>query len=152
MQTYDIQIYTAPIMSISAPLSGLTSVVLTASITNMNGFIVMGVMAGSFDPLAMTIPSTTNIKQGIFSTNVSLISVQMIHSTQNYNSTFQFAGLTANTIYTFFYFATVEDPSITSLSSAVGYVNAQTLQMLIIDINWQPHLAVLALLALFLLI
>jgi len=128
-------------MSVSTPLSGLTSVVISASITNMNGFIVIGVLSGLFDPLAMTVPSTTNIKQGLFSSNVSLISVQMIHSTQNYNTSFQFAGLTANTLYTFFYFCSVEDPSITSLSSSVGVVNAQTLQMLVIDINWASYLS-----------
>jgi len=60
----------------------------------------------------------------------------MIHTTQNYNTTFQFNGLSANTLYTFFYFCTVEDPAITALSSSVGTMSAQTLQMLIIDINW----------------
>jgi hypothetical protein len=64
----------------------------------------------------------------------------MIHTTQNYNTSFQFSSLKANTLYTFFYFCTVEDPAITALSSAVGTLSAQTLQMLIIDINWQPSL------------
>jgi hypothetical protein len=140
-------------MSISLPISGLTSVVITASITNMNGFIVIGVLNQVFNASTMTIPSVTNIKQGIFSTNVSLQAVQMIHSAQNYNTTFQFTGLTANTLYTFFYFCTVEDPSITSLSSTVKYTTAQTLQMLTININWGSALAFfcLPLLALFLL-
>lgn len=127
-------------MTISAPISGLTSVVLTAAITNMNGFIVIGVLNQLFNASTMTIPSTNNIKQGIFSQSVSLVAVQMIHSTQNYNTTFQFAGLTANTLYSFFYFCTVEDPSITSLTSAVSYTTAQTLQMLTININWAPGL------------
>jgi len=129
-------------MSISSPVSGLTSVIITASITNMNGFIIIGAMNGAFNSSVYTVPSATNIKQGIFSSNVSLLSVQMIHSTQNYNMTFQFTGLTANTIYSFFYFCTVEDPSITSLSSAVNVVSAQTLQMLIIDINWGGFMSV----------
>lgn len=51
-------------MSVSSPLSGLTSVVLTASITNMNGFLVMGVIEGAFDSTTMTIPTTTSIKNG----------------------------------------------------------------------------------------
>jgi hypothetical protein len=127
-------------MSISAPLSGLTSVVITASITNMNGFIVIAAMEGAFDTTNMTIPSTTSIKNGSFSTTVNLTAVQMIHTTQNYNTSFQFSSLKANTLYTFFYFCTVEDPAITALSSAVGTLSAQTLQMLIIDINWQPSL------------
>ena len=140
-------------MTISSPVSGLTSIVISASITNMNGFIVIGVMNQLFNASSMTIPSVTNIKQGIFSTNVSLTTVQMIHSTQNYNTTFQLTGLASNTLYTIFYFATVEDPSITSLSSAVSYTTAQTLQMLTININWAPQLAFLLLpiLALFML-
>lgn len=72
----------------------------------------------------------------------------MIHTTQNYNTTFQFNNLNANTLYTFFYFCTVEDPAITALSSTVGTLSAQTLQMLIIDINWQPSLTYLWLLGL----
>jgi hypothetical protein len=128
-------------MTISAPISGLTSVVLTAAITNMNGFIVIGVLNQQFNASSMTIPSTTNIKQGIFSQSVSLVAVQMIHATQNYNTTFQFTGLTANTLYSFFYFCTVENPSITSLTSAVSYTTAQTLQMLTININWAPALS-----------
>jgi hypothetical protein len=132
-------------MTISAPISGLTSVVLTAAITNMNGFIVIGVLNQLFNASTMTIPSTTNLKQGIFSQSVSLVAVQMIHATQNYNTTFQFTGLTANTLYSFFYFCTVEDPSITSLASAVSYTTAQTLQMLTININWAPGLTLLLL-------
>lgn len=132
-------------MTISAPISGLTSVVLTAAITNMNGFIVIGVLNQVFNSSTMTIPSATNIKQGIFSQNVSLVAVQMIHATQNYNTTFQFTGLTANTLYSFFYFCTVEDPSITSLTSAVRVTSAQTLQMLTININWESTLTLLIL-------
>jgi hypothetical protein len=127
-------------MTISAPISGLTSVILTAAITNMNGFIVIGVLNQAFNSTTMTVPSTTNIKQGIFSQNVSLVAVQMIHATQNYNTTFQFTGLTANTLYSFFYFCTVEDPSITSLTSTVSVTSAQTLQMLTININWDSTL------------
>ena len=123
-------------MTISSPLSGLTSVVITASITNMNGFIIIGVMEGALDLTTMTLPSTTSIKSGEFSQSQNLTAVQMIHTTQNYNTTFQFNGLNANTLYTFFYFCTVEDPSITALSSTVGHLSAQTLQMLIIDINY----------------
>lgn len=94
-------------MSISAPVSGLTSVVLTALISNMNGFIVIGALNQAFNATTQTVPSVTNIKQGIFSTNISLTAVQMIHTTQNYNTTFQFTGLSSNTLYTFFYFCTV---------------------------------------------
>lgn len=139
-------------MTISNPISGLSSVVLTAAITNMNGFIIIGVLDQVFNASTMTIPSTTNIKQGIFSQNVSLVAVQMIHATQNYNTTFQFTGLTANTLYSFFYFCTVEDPAITSLSSAVRVTTAQTLQVLTININWNPTLTFFLLLPLLLLL
>jgi len=96
----------------------------------------------------MTIPSTTSIKNGQFSISQNLTAVKMIHTTQNYNTTFQFSSLNADTLYTFFYFCTVEDPAITSLSSTVGTLSAQTLQMLIIDINWEPSLTYLWLLGL----
>lgn len=97
-------------------------------------------MAGAFDSTTMTIPSAANIKNGIFSASKNLNAVKMIHTTQNYNSTFQFDSLNANTLYTFFYFSTVEDPAITALSSTVGTFSAQTLQMLTIDINWTPYI------------
>ena len=132
-------------------MSGLTSVVITASITNMNGFIVVGAIQGVFNSTIMTVPSTTSVKNGQFSLSQNLIAVHMIHTTQNYNTTVQFNGLSANTLYTFFYFCTVEDPAITALASSVGTMSAQTLQMLIIDINWAPSLAYLWGLALMLL-
>lgn len=137
-------------MSISPPISGLTSIVITASITNMNGFIVIGVLSGAFDSTTMTIPSTSNIKNGQFSASLNFQAVKMIHTTQNYNTTFQFSGLNADTLYTFFYFCTVEDPSITALSSAVSTVSARTLQMLVIDINWAAPPTSLLILALLL--
>jgi len=73
----------------------------------MNGFIIIGVYDGVFNSSSMTVPSATNIKQGKFSTNVNLLSVQMRHTNQNYNTNFQFTGLNANSIYSFFYFCTV---------------------------------------------
>ncbi len=98
-------------------------------------------MAGSFNASTMTIPSTSNIKSGKFSDTQNLLAVQMIHTTQNYNTSFQFSGLSANTLYTFFYFCTVEDPGITALSSTVATFSAQTLQMLVININFGVSLS-----------
>lgn len=117
----------------------------------MNGFIIVGCIPGAFNTNSMTVPSTINLKNGVFSNTLNLTAVQMIHTTQNYNTTFQFSGLSANTLYTFFYFCTVEDPSITALSSSVGYFSAQTLQMLLININWAPSFTYVWLLALTLL-
>jgi len=54
-------------MSISEPISGLNSVVISASITNMNGFIIFGVMDGVFNSTTMTLPTTNLIKGGLFS-------------------------------------------------------------------------------------
>ena len=99
----------------------------------------------------MTIPTVSSIKNGEFSQSQNLTAVQMIHTTQNYNTTFQFNSLNANTVYTFFYFCTVEDPAITALSSTVGTLSAQTLQILTININHEPSLAYLWMLALVLL-
>lgn len=117
----------------------------------MNGFIVIGVMAGAFNSSTMTIPSASNIKSGKFSSTQNLQAVEMIHNTQNYNTSFQFSGLSANTLYTFFYFCTVEDPAITALSSAVGTFSAQTLQMLVININFGVSMSYVWVLAILLL-
>lgn len=133
---YDISIYTTPIISINTPVAGLTSTVITATITNMNGFIVIGVYNGFFNSSVMTTPSVSNIKLGKFSASVNLLQVKMRHTTQNYQTSFQFSGLNANSIYSFFYFCTVEDPKISALSSSVGVTSVQTLKMLVIDINW----------------
>ena len=94
-------------MTISSPQSGLNSVVLTAIITNMNGFIIIGAMEGIFDSTNMTLPTVSSIKSGEFSQTQNLTTVQMIHTTQNYNTTFNFDTLNSNTLYTFFYFCTV---------------------------------------------
>jgi hypothetical protein len=40
-----------------SPISGLSSIVVSGSITNMNGFIVVGVMNGVFDSNTMTYPT-----------------------------------------------------------------------------------------------
>ncbi len=93
-------------MTLSDPISGLNSVVVTGSITNMNGFIVVGCMNGVYDSTTMTLPTTSNIKKGLFDTNINLKQVKMIYSTQNYNVTLEFTGLPDNTEFTFFYFAT----------------------------------------------
>lgn len=45
-----------------------------------------------------------------------------------------------NTKYSFFYYATTEDPAITAQSTAVKVVDAQTLQALLVDINWSHSL------------
>ncbi len=58
--------FSTPTLSIQNPIAGLNSVVLTASITNMNGFIVVGVMNGVFNSSVMTLPTTNNIKKGLF--------------------------------------------------------------------------------------
>lgn len=132
-------------MTASTPISGLNSIVVTCSITNMNGFIVMGVLAGTFNSTSQTLPSTINIKNGSFTSTQSLISAQMVYATQNYNVTLSFPGLTANTTYSLFYFCTAEDPQMTSLSSSVGVITAQTLQVLVININWGSSMGIVCL-------
>lgn len=72
----------------------------------MNGFIIIGCMNGVFDSTTMTYPVAASIKKGLLSTNVPLLQVKMIQAIQNYNVTFSFSGLSDNTEYTFFYFAT----------------------------------------------
>jgi hypothetical protein len=83
-----LQVFTTSTMNISEPISGLNSVVISASITNMNGFIVFGVMNGVFNSSTMTLPTTNLIKEGLFSSTESLVKTKMIYSTQNYNTTF----------------------------------------------------------------
>lgn len=136
MQTEDIQFFATPSLTISTPISGLNSIVVTGSITNMNGFIVMGCMNGAFNVTSMTFPTATYIKKGLLSTNVTLMQVKMIYAIQNYNVTFSFSGLTDNKEYTCFYYATTEDPTISAESTTVKSFNAITLQALIVDINF----------------
>ena len=99
-------------MEISDPLSGLNSVVITASITNMNGFIIMGCMEGTFDSSTMTLPTPSNIKKGLLEESVPLLQVKMLYAIQNYNASISFSGLEDNKKYSFFYFSTTEDPSL----------------------------------------
>ena len=114
MQTEDIQVFTTPTMTVSDPISGLNSVVVTGSITNMNGFLVVACMDGTFDSNTMTVPTTSNIKKGLFETSIALKQVKMLYANQNYNITLEFTDLPDNTEFTFFYFASSEDTTVTS--------------------------------------
>ena len=102
----------------------------------MNGFIVVGVMNGVFDNATMTLPTTNNIKKGIFQVNMPLLATKMQYATQNYNITFEFEGLSDNKEFTLFYFGTSEDPTFLATSSDVKTVNAKTLEALTVNINW----------------
>lgn len=134
--------FSTPTLSVQSPIAGLNSIIITASITNMNGFIIIGVMNGIFDNSSMTLPTTNNIKKGLFESNTSLLATKMQYATQNYNITFEFAGLTDNTEFTLFYFGTSEDPTFLATSSDVKTVNAKTLEALTVNINWGGALAV----------
>lgn len=67
MNTEDIQFFSSPNLKVNSPISGLNSLVVTASITNMNGFIVIGCMDGLFDAVTMTFPTASFIKKGLIS-------------------------------------------------------------------------------------
>lgn len=114
MQTEDIQVFTTPTIDISDPLSGLNSVNLTAIITNMNGFVIVGCMKGVFNSSTMALPTTSNIKKGLMEENVSLTQVKMMYAVQNYNVSVEFNDLPDNTSFTFFYYGTSEDPTLTA--------------------------------------
>lgn len=60
-------------MTISDPISGLNSIIVSSAITNMNGFIVIGVMSGVFNATSMTLPTTNNIKKGLFEASRPLV-------------------------------------------------------------------------------
>jgi hypothetical protein len=59
----------------------------------MNGFIIFGVMDGTYNSTTMTLPTTSNIKKGLFQETVPLHSTKMLYTTQNYNVTFSFSSL-----------------------------------------------------------
>lgn len=120
----------------SAAKSGIYSIEISAQITNMNGFIVMGVYQGIYDAQNMTLPITTDIKQGKFNINETLVSTKMIHASQNVAKKLTFSSLNSNTDYVIFYFCTIENPHLVSLSSKVNYIQVKTLQLLTIDANW----------------
>ena len=79
----------------------------------------MGCKEGSFDSNTMTLPTATNIKKGLFEESVPMDQVKMLYAIQNYNVTVSFSNLDANTQYSFYYYATTEDPSLTAESTAV---------------------------------
>lgn len=137
MQTEDIQFFTTPTLSISDPISGLNSIVVTASITNMNGFIIIGCMDGVFNTSTMTLPSSINIKKGLLEENSPLLAVKMLYAIQNFNITISFTGLADNKEYSFFYFATQEDPTLVATGTTVKRFNAKTLEALTVNINWE---------------
>ena len=80
-----------------------------------------------------------------------LTQVKMIYAIQNYNTTISFAGLDDNTLYSFYYYATTEDPSLTAETTSVQVMEAQTLQALLVNINWGVHTQAAGLLVLALL-
>lgn len=63
----------------------------------MNGFVVIGVMTGIFNSSIMTLPTTNNIKKGLFETGTALAAAKMLYTTQNFNVTFEFSSLLDNT-------------------------------------------------------
>ncbi len=65
---------------------------------------------------------------------------------QNYNVSFTFNSLNQNQTYSLFYFATVDDPTLTALSTAVTAINVTTLTATQININHQGRLAIFVLL------
>jgi hypothetical protein len=77
-------------------MSGLNSIVISGAITNMNGFIIIGVMNGLFNATNMTLPTTNNIKKGLFEASTPLVSAKMLYTTQNFNVTFEFSSLQDN--------------------------------------------------------
>ena len=106
MQTEDIQFFTTPTLSISDPISGLNSIIVTASISNMNGFVIIGCMDGIFESDTMTLPTAINMKKGLLEESTNLKVVKMMYAIQNYNITMSFSGLDDNKEYTCFYYAT----------------------------------------------
>jgi len=124
-------------MTISNPLSGLNSIVVSASVSNMNGFIIIAIMNGLFDATTMTLPTTNNIKKGLFEENQPpLLAVRMQYAPQNFNISLSVDSLISNSNYTIFYYATMDDPTLTSSASSVGYNIFKTLEVLDISINW----------------
>lgn len=75
----------------------------------------------------------------LFQANTSLLAVQIQYTPQNYNVSFTFAGLSENTTYWMFHFATVDDPTLTALSTAVTSMSVTTLASSTIDINFSAR-------------
>lgn len=95
----------------------------------------MGLYQGLFDPTNIThvLPLTTDIKQGKFNINQTLVSTKMINAPHNVVKKFTFSSLTPNTDYVIFYFSTVENPHLVTLSSKVQSIQVRTAQLLTID-------------------
>jgi len=73
--------------------------------------------------------------------------VQIQYIPQNYNVSFTFNSLNQNQTYSLFYFTTVDDPTLTALSTSVTVINVTTLTATQININHQGRLAAYVVLA-----
>ena len=144
MQTSDVENLGAPTYNVGGVLAGLNGITLNVSISNMNGFVIVAVMDGIFTS-NMSLPTASNLKQGLFQANTPLLQVQIQYAPQNYNVSFTFSSLRQNQTYSMFHFATVDDPTLTSLSSFVTAINVTTLTATTIDINNAQRFAVVLL-------
>lgn len=93
----------------------------------MNGFIIVGVKAIKFDNTTMTVPTASNMKNGIFERDITLFKVKMQYVPQNFEVDIGIDELSANTEYTMFYYGTTDDPTLTADATDVKYVLFKTL-------------------------
>lgn len=80
----------------------------------------------------------------LFQANSPLLQVQIQYVPQNYNVSFTFNSLNQNQTYSLFHFATVDDPTLTALSTPVTAISVTTLAATQIDINHAYKLAAAA--------
>ena len=95
------------------------------TISNANGFIVAGILKGSFLP-TYKLPSAANIKAGVMTTGISLIKVRSVYSPLGVNTTLMISGLEANTSYALIYAPTVDDPTYEAVAGQVVAINFTT--------------------------
>eukprot|EP00825_Cyclidium_porcatum_P017430 TRINITY_DN20156_c0_g1_i1.p1 TRINITY_DN20156_c0_g1~~TRINITY_DN20156_c0_g1_i1.p1 ORF type:complete len:402 (+),score=61.72 TRINITY_DN20156_c0_g1_i1:50-1255(+) len=112
----DIVETNTPAFYINSISTDVNSVTISATITNMYGYIVIGVIQGYYT----TSPTISLLKQNLYGNGAAELDQQVIrYSSQNIAQTFIFRSLTPGTQYTFFLAASIDDPSINSQGTSV---------------------------------
>lgn len=116
LTTEDIIENSVPQFFVHSLSSEINTLTVTASITNMFGYIVIGLKAGYYAP-SVTIDQ---LKQNLYGNATDQLDHQVHrYAQQNVVQTFIFRGLVPGTRYTIFLAASVDDPSVKSQGTSV---------------------------------
>lgn len=105
--------------------STINSITVTADVGVTNSYLVVAYINQSFDITTMSLPTTYMMKMGNFSAIQRFNRVYMVYGSGKMSVSID--NLTEYKNYTVFYYATVDNPALTSRATQVFYQNVQTL-------------------------